>query len=99
MRELQNIIKKTGGIMLEYLALLSSIPLKWKELRCLDSKDDCVSGFIYKTRYYKIEKCTSKLIRNILVSKWSVKPICEMFWKRKSTIYLTGTVFGSMYHW
>ena len=41
-----------------------------------------------KIRYYKVEKCTSKLIRNILVSKLSVKPVCEMFWKRKFNDYL-----------
>ena len=45
--------------MLEYIALLSSMPKKWKELRCLDTKNDSVNGLIYKTRYYKIEKCTS----------------------------------------
>ena len=50
-----------------------------------------MNGFIYKTRYYKIEKCTSKLIRNILVSKLSVKPIYEMFWKRK--------INGYMFNW
>ena len=60
MRELQTTIEKPGGIMLEYLALLSSIPKKWKELRCLDTKHNSVNGLIYKTRYYKIEKCTSK---------------------------------------
>ena len=88
MSDLQNIIEKPGGVMLEYLALLSSMPKKWKELRCLDTKNDSVNGLIYKTRYYKIEKCTSKLIRNILVSRLSVKPICEFFWKRKFNDYM-----------
>ena len=83
MSDMQTIIEKPGGVILEYLALLSSMPKKWKELGCLDTKNDSVNGLIYKTRYYKMEKCTSKLIRNILVSKLSVKPICEMFWKRK----------------
>ena len=64
------------------------MPKKWKELRCLDTKNDSVNGLIYKTRYYKIGKCTSKLIRNILVSKLSVKPICEIFWKRKFNNYM-----------
>ena len=89
MNDLQTIIEKSGGVLLEYLALLSSMPKKWKELRCLDTKkNDSVNGLIYKTRYYKMEKCTSKLIRNILVSKLSVKPICEMFWKRKFNDYM-----------
>ena len=88
MRDLQTIIEKPGGVMLKYLALLSSMPKKWKKIRCLDTKNDSVNGLIYKTRYYKIEKCTSKLIQNILASKFSVKPICEMFWKRKFNYYM-----------
>ena len=88
MSDLLTIIEKPGGVMLEYLALLSSMRKTWKELRCLDTKNDSVNGLIYKTRYHKIEKCTPKLIRNILVSKLSVKPICEMFWKRKFNDYI-----------
>ena len=61
MSDLQNIIQKLGGVMLEYLALLSSMPKKWKELKCLETKNDSVNLLIYKTRYYKIEKCTPKI--------------------------------------
>ena len=40
-----------------------------------------VNGLIYETRYYKIKKCTSELIRNILVLKLSVKPFVKYFGK------------------
>ena len=54
---------------------------------------------IYKRMFYKIEKCTSKLIWNILISNLSVKPISEMFWKRKFIdTCSTGIGFGKMYH-
>ena len=69
--------------MLEYLALPSSIQKKWKKSRCLDTKNNNPNGLIHETMYYKIGKCTSKFIRNILISKLSVKPVCEMFWKSK----------------
>ena len=43
MSDLLTIIEKPGGVMLEYLALLSSMLKKWKELRCLDTKNDSVN--------------------------------------------------------
>ena len=58
--------------MLEYLALLSSIPQNWNEFRCLDTNDKRRNGLIYKTIYYKVEKCTSKLmIIYLTISKWN----------------------------
>ena len=85
--ELNDIINKPGGVMLEYLALLSAIPRDWKYLKTLDNNSKCKNGLKYATKYYQLDGCTSKLIRLILISKLSVKPNCEAFWERKFYSY------------
>ena len=100
MTDLQTIIEKTRWYNVGVPCSTIIDPKKVERIKMLRYKNESVNGLIYKTRYYEIEKCTSKSIRNILVSKLSVKPICEMFWKRKFNDYicLIGTIFGRIYH-
>ena len=84
--ELNDIIKKPGGVMLEYHALLPVIPRNWKELKRLN-KHDYKEGLKHGSKFYQLDNCTSKLIRSILVSNLSVKHICEGFWEKKFRNY------------
>ena len=70
MRDLQTIIKKQmvyGNVRISCVTTI--YPKMWKELKCAVTKIIGKNILIYKTGYYEKENCTSKLIRNILVSK------------------------------
>ena len=80
-------IKKPGGVMLDYLTLLSSIPESWKEYKNTSSNKVHQNGIQNKLIFYPLEQCTSKIVRCRLISDISVKPICQIFWERKFPNY------------
>ena len=42
-----------------------------------------VIGLHYKHNFLSIQKCSTKVIRNILISKIKIKPISQLFWENK----------------
>jgi hypothetical protein len=81
--EISKKVKKTGGIMLEYYALQLAVPKNWKKRIKKQDNIQTQFGLTHESTFYPLEKITSKLVRNIMVSKIIVKPICEKFWERK----------------
>ena len=47
----------------------------------------CEITFVYDGIIYLLNKCSSKLVRHILIKSISVDPICEVFWEKKYTDY------------
>jgi hypothetical protein len=76
-------IKKPGGVTLEFLALHTAMPTIWRHLDKSNLNEEISYGLIYKTQLYPLQKCSSKVVRNILTTNMSVPPISQSFWERK----------------
>jgi hypothetical protein len=85
MADINATVQKPGGVMLEYLALQIAIPKNWKRprKRIANTINNFDIGLSFKSEFYPLHKCTPKILRNIMISNISCKPICELFWERK----------------
>ena len=80
-----NVIKRKGGILLQYFALREALPRQWQEQPinvCLDH-DEVKITF----NSVSVETCSTKYFRNALVDKVFIHPLCENHWKRRFPNY------------
>ena len=84
--EIKDNFRNDGTAFLKYLALRQALPQKWKQGAPQREKQETIRIYC-KEEYIDLWKCTTKLYRNLMLSKISSKPICQNMWENRLAVF------------